>query len=67
MGYAMSNDVPRVIPVMSGRVCAGFLISTPRGVEAYDRAEQLLGIFPSAIEAATAVEKSVAPACPECG
>jgi hypothetical protein len=64
----MSAGMPRLIPVMVGRACAGFLVSVgPRGVEAYDREERLLGVFPNAIEAAVAVEKSVVPACPGCG
>jgi hypothetical protein len=64
----MTADMPRMIPVMSGRVCAGFLVSAgPRGVEAYDRNEKSLGIFADAVAAATAVERSAAPACSECG
>jgi hypothetical protein len=62
------RDIPRFVPVMAGGVCTGFLISCgPRGVEAFDRAEKSLGIFPSVIEAAAAVEKSTAPACLKCG
>jgi hypothetical protein len=61
----MSTDTPRMISVMIGRACAGFLISAgPRGVEAYDANEKSLGTFPDAIEAATAVEKSVSSAFP---
>jgi hypothetical protein len=62
----MSVDTPRMIPVMSGRVCAGFLISTAHGVAAYDRAERPLGIFSDVISAAAAIEKSLAMACPGC-
>jgi hypothetical protein len=51
----MSTNVPRFVPVMSGRACAGFLISRgPRGIEAYDANEKSLGIFANAIEAAVA-------------
>jgi hypothetical protein len=63
----MSTDAPRLTPVIIGGVRAGFLISLgPRGVEAYDRDERLIGTFSSAIEAAAAVEKATAPSCPGC-
>jgi len=63
----MSADTRRMIPVMAGRACAGFLISAgPRGVEAFDAAERSLGVFANAIEAAVAVEKAATPACPGC-
>jgi hypothetical protein len=63
----MSVDTPRMVPVMAGRTCVGFLINQgPLGVEAYDANEKSLGIFPNAVEAAAAVEKSAAPACPGC-
>jgi hypothetical protein len=56
------NEAPRLVPVMRGDTCAGFLISLgPRGVEAFDKDEKSLGVFPDANSAATAVEKSVAP------
>jgi hypothetical protein len=56
----MSTDMPRMIPVMVGRACAGFLINAgARGVEAYDRNEQSLGVFADVMAAAAAVEKSV--------
>jgi hypothetical protein len=55
----MSADTPRLIPVVNGGACAGFLISLgPRGIEAFDKNERSLGVFPNAISAATAVEKS---------
>jgi hypothetical protein len=56
----MSADtLPRMIPVMAGRVCAGFLIRLgPRGVEAFDRNEKSLGVFTDPIAAASAVEGS---------
>ena len=61
------KDTSRLIPLVNGGVCAGFLISLgPRGVEAFSKDEKSLGIFPNASSAATAVEKSVAPACPGC-
>ena len=57
-----STETPRLIPVMDGSACAGFLIGLgPRGVEAFDQDEKPLGVFPDAISAATAVKKSVAP------
>jgi hypothetical protein len=59
LGSAMSTDTPRMIPVMSGRVCAVFMLSTARGVAAYDRNEQSLGEFADVMAAAVAVEKSV--------
>jgi hypothetical protein len=63
----MSPDTPRLIPIMIGRTCAGFLISLgTRGVEAYDAAERSLGIFPDALTAALTIEKSAPPACPGC-
>jgi hypothetical protein len=55
----VSTDAPWLVPVMAGSTCAGFLIGLgPRGVEAFDKDEKLLGVFPDAISAATAVEKS---------
>jgi hypothetical protein len=62
----MNTPMPRMIPVMTGRVCAGFLIRQARGIEAYDHAERLIGTFPDVITAAAAVEKSAVPACPKC-
>jgi hypothetical protein len=56
-----------MVPVVAGQRCIGFLLGMPRGVAAYDRDERPLGIFADAIEAATAVEKSAAPACSGCG
>src|SRR5262245_13875872 len=56
------NEAPRLVPVMRGDTCAGFLINLgPRGVEAFDKDEKSLGIFPDALSAAAAVEKSVTP------
>jgi hypothetical protein len=47
---------------MSGGACAGFLMNLGvRGVEAFDKDEKSLGVFPDVISAATAVEKSAAP------
>ena len=58
----IDESSPRLVPVMSGNVCDGFLVSRgPRGVEAFDKDEQSLGIFDDVISAARAVEKSVAP------
>ena len=49
-----------LIAVMNGGACIGFLIRLgPRGVETFDVNEKALGIFPDALSAATAVEKSV--------
>jgi hypothetical protein len=57
-----------MVPVIAGTTCVGFLLNRGRGgVEAFDRNEQSLGIFATAIEAAAAIEKSAAPACPSCG
>ena len=54
----MSVDTPRMVPVMAGRTCVGFLINQgPLGVEAYDANEKSLGIFPNAMEAAAFVER----------
>jgi hypothetical protein len=64
----VSADIPRMRLVMTGGTCAGFLLSLgPRGVEALDRDGKSLGAFASAAEAAAAVERSAAPACPSCG
>ena len=45
-----------LLSVYDGQECCGFLIRRPRrGVEAFDRDENSLGIFPSEVEAANAV------------
>jgi hypothetical protein len=62
----MSTDLPHMTPIISGQTCIGFLLSTARGVAAYDRSEKSLGIFADVMAAAVAIEKSVAPACPGC-
>jgi hypothetical protein len=62
----MSTDMTRILPIIAGQTCVGFLLSTARGVAAYDRNEKSLGIFADVMAAAVAVEKSVAPACPGC-
>jgi len=55
-------ETPRLVPVMHGGACAGFLINLgPRGVEAFDKNEKSLGVFPDPISAATTVKKSTAP------
>jgi len=55
-----STETPRLVSVMNGDACAGFLISLgPRGVEAFDATERCLGTFPDARSAATAVERSI--------
>jgi hypothetical protein len=55
----MSADTPRLIYIVNGGACAGFLISLgSRGVEAFDKNERSLGVFLDAISAANAVEKS---------
>ena len=57
-----STETLRLIPVLNGCACAGFLIGRgPRGVEAFDADEKPLGVFPDAISAATAIKKSAAP------
>jgi len=60
-----SAETPRLVPIMTGGACGGFLINRgARGFEAFDAAEKSLGIFLDARSAATAVERSVAPASP---
>src|SRR5262249_7645689 len=55
------TETSRLVSIMNGGACAGFLINLgPRGVEAFDKSEKSLGVFPDVISAATAVEKSVA-------
>jgi len=55
-------EPPRLVPVMNGGACVGFLIRRGlHSVEAFDADEKSLGIFPDALGAAAAVEKSVAP------
>jgi hypothetical protein len=56
------TETPRLVSVMNGGACTGFLINLgTRGVEAFDKNEKSLGVFPDAISAATAVE-NVEPA-----
>src|SRR5262245_35429425 len=56
------TETPRLVSVMNGGACTGFLINLgARGVEAFDKNEKSLGVFPDAISAATAVE-NVEPA-----
>jgi hypothetical protein len=55
----MSTGTSKLIPIVAGRVCAGHLINLgPRGVEAFNKDDISLGIFPDVIAAASAVEKS---------
>jgi hypothetical protein len=55
----MRDATPSMVPVIAGTACIGFLISLgPRGVEAFDKDEQTLGVFASVVEAAAAVQKS---------
>jgi hypothetical protein len=57
-----STEAPRLVPVMNGSACDGFLINRGAGgVEAFDRNEKPLGVFPDAPGAAAAVRKSAAP------
>jgi hypothetical protein len=61
------QTVSRMTPIIAGQTCIGFLLTRGReGIEAFDRNERSLGLFPGPIEAAAAVEQSVAPACSEC-
>jgi hypothetical protein len=54
-----TDNTSRLIPVMAGKTCAGFLLRRGReGVEAFDRDEHSLGLFTDPIAAAAAVEKS---------
>jgi hypothetical protein len=58
----LEASAPRMVPVMAGCDCAGFLINLgPHGFEAFDKNEISLGVFPDAISAATAMKKSAAP------
>ena len=51
----MGAETSRLVPVMNGDACAGFLISLgSRGTEAFDKDEKSLGVFPDAISAASA-------------
>jgi hypothetical protein len=51
-----STETPRLVSVMNGSACVGFLISLgARGVEAFGKDEKSLGVFPDATSAATAV------------
>jgi hypothetical protein len=55
-----SIETPRLVSVMNGGSCVGFLIRLgPRGVEAFDADENSLGTFPDALSATAAIEKSV--------
>jgi hypothetical protein len=69
-----STETPRLVSVMNGSACVGFLISLgARGVEAFGKDEKSLGVFPDATSAATAVGRhslrklfaGVAPFLPE--
>jgi hypothetical protein len=56
-----SIETPRLVSVMNGGSCVGFLIRLgPRGVKAFDASEDSLGIFPNALSAMAAIEKSIA-------
>jgi hypothetical protein len=57
-----STETPRLIPVMNGGACDGFLLSRGVRVEAFDKDENSLGVFPDAPGAVAAVRKSAAPA-----
>jgi hypothetical protein len=58
-----STETPRLVPVMNGGACDGFLINRgPRGVEAFDAAEKSLGVFSDAPGAVAVVRKSAVPA-----
>ena len=55
-----STETPRLVSVMNGGVCVGFLIRLgPHGVEAFNANERCLGTFPDALSATAAIEKSV--------
>src|SRR5262245_64657018 len=61
----LDASTPRMAPVVNGGACAGFLLNLgQRGVEAFDKDENSLGVFPDAPSAATAVRSSVVPASP---
>jgi hypothetical protein len=63
-----NRNIPRLVPVMVGGICAGHLINLgPRGIEGFDRNERSLGVFTSVIEASAAVERSASPTCARCG
>jgi hypothetical protein len=58
------TETSRLVAVMTGSACAGFLVNRgARGVEAFDKDENSLGVFSDTPGAAAAV-RSVAPASP---
>jgi hypothetical protein len=57
-----SAEASPLVAIMNGGVCDGFIIGRgARGVEAFDKDENSLGVFPDTPGAATVVKKSVAP------
>jgi uncharacterized protein DUF2800 len=61
-----STEMPRLVPVIDGGACAGFLVNRGVcGVEAFDKDEKSLGVFPDVISAAITVEKSATPEATE--
>src|SRR5262245_16095159 len=64
-GKRAAEVTPRLVPIMDSGTCDGFLLNLgQRGVEAFDKDEKSLGVFPDAPSAATAVRSSVTPAPP---
>jgi len=50
------TETSRLVSIMNDGTCAGFLISLGvHGVEAFDKDEKSLGVFPGVISATTAV------------
>jgi len=50
------TETSRLVSIMNDGTCAGFLISLgARGVEAFDKDEKSLGVFPDAVSAAITV------------
>jgi hypothetical protein len=55
------NTKPRLVSIIDGNVCAGFLVNRGVcGVEAFDKDEKSLGVFYDVLNAASAVTKSAA-------
>jgi hypothetical protein len=56
-----NTETPRLVSVMHGGTCTGFLIDRgARGVEAFDADEKSFGVFPDAISATIVIKKSSA-------
>jgi hypothetical protein len=57
-----AHMMPPIIPVISGKVCLGFILARgPAGFEALTADERSLGLFATQHEAAAAVMRRGAP------